>query len=113
MKDKKGKNDNSLIIAKVLALIVMALILIFIVRLSFDSTPTVSFTSFFQYLEGAPNVSISYVQYLSITGDWGFLDGLRTFLNIIMTCFNVFLWFCRQVLNTLRYLLYFVRFIFV
>lgn len=108
----KDKGVGFRIFFYILTLILTIVLIFSIIRVSFGAD-TISFRSFLEYTSTTPSVDISYIEYVKIGGDWGLIDGLRTFLNYIMTIVNVALWLCKNVANLLVFVFYYVRFLFV
>lgn len=106
----KGKGSN--IVVSVLMIIFCVVLIGSIIRIVFNSS-AFSFSSFLQYITNVPQLSISYVEIFNIGGDWGIVDGLRRFLNNIMSIANFGVWFTKQLLNGLSYIFYFVKFLVV
>lgn len=106
----KGKGFN--IVISVLMIIFSVVLIGSVIRIVFNSS-SFSFGSFLQYITNAPQFNISYVDIFKIGGDWGIIDGLRNFLNSIMSIANFGVWFTKQLLNGLSYIFYFVKFLLV
>lgn len=71
-----------------------------------------TFTSFLNFIQSTPNVGLSYsISDLTISGDWGILDKIREFLNILTTPLSMILYLAVAIINALVYLFYFLKFI--
>lgn len=102
-------------------LMVFAIILCFILAIncikglsSNISNNTLSFESFLTYLSNAPAVVPNFsVSDFSITGDWGWFDFFRRFLNIFTGIFGVSCFLADYIMRVLNYFFYFIKFLFV
>lgn len=100
------------IIFSILALIFSIVLLFSVFRIVFGSDP-VSFSALLNYAASTPQIDISYVDYLYIGGDWGLFDGLRSFLNTIMSVFNIAIWMCKNIANLLIVVFYYITLLIV
>lgn len=106
------KGSGLKILFHVLTIILSLLLIFSVIRIAFGSN-SLSFGSFLEYVSKTPSISISYVDYLHIGGDWAIFDGFRSFLNTIMTVFNIAIWMCKNIGNLLVFVFYYVRFLFI
>lgn len=72
--------------------------------------------SFLSMLGNAPIISNEFLlglkSALTIGGDWGFLDGLRVFLNALGSLTSFGIWIVLGLFNVLTFALYFIGWIF-
>lgn len=106
------KGSGFKLIFSILALILSILLIFSTIRIAFGSS-SLSFTSFLNYSANTPKINVSYVEYLNIGGDWGIIDGLRRFLNVIMSIFNIGIWLCKNIGSFLAFVFYYVNLLFV
>lgn len=112
MRSDKSNGSGVKIFGYVLLLFFSVVLLGSVIRIVFGSS-SFSFSSFLQYITNVPQIILSDVQIFHIGGNWGIVEGLRVFLNHIMSIANFAVWFSTQLLNGLTYIFYFVRFLFV
>ena len=104
-------NDNNKSSAfGVLGIIFIVILLLCAIRIAFNGFGF-TLTSCLEYMSNAPTFDISKMQILHIGGFWGVLDGLRLFLNNIISIANVGLWISNQLINCIAYIFYFLHFI--
>lgn len=99
----------------VFTLIVTILIGICLIRI-LSGYDGLTFASFLEMLSNAPDITMSLsstMQYLHISGEWTILDGLRVFLNSLMSMFSISLWCVSGLAQCILYFGYFLAFIFV
>lgn len=107
MKDK-GKGVN--IVASVVIIILCTVLIGSIIKIVFGGS-SFTFAGFLDYIADVPQITIKNINIFSIGGDWGIIDGLRKFLNNIMSIANFGVWFSTQLINGLTYIFYFVKFL--
>ena len=73
----------------------------------------ITFTGFLNYLSSSPSLDFVSMSDFSIAGDWGLVDFLRIFLNVISVLFTIVVWFCQIVINLFEWLFWLIRFFFV
>lgn len=106
------KGSGAKLIFSILSLIICIILIFSVIRIAFGST-SLSFTSILNYSANTPQIDVSYIQYLNIGGDWGVVDGIRRFLNSIMSIFNIGIWMCKNIANLLLFIFYYVSLLFV
>lgn len=106
----KGKGAN--IILSVLVILFCGVLIFSIIKIVFGGQ-MFTLGGFLDFVSHSPQLNVTFVEYFSIGGDWGIVDGLRKFLNIIMSVLNYGVWFGRQAINTIIYCFYFLRFLIV
>lgn len=99
LEEKQKKN----ILINFIVLLVITIIALSFIRGILNPNSTYSFTQFLQDLVELSNYQINSVNLgdFSIIGDWGIFDGLRLFLNSIMSIINLLVWVCQSLLNVL------------
>ena len=112
MGNYKDPGKGARIFTYVLVIILLVIFIGSVIRIAFGES-SMSLSGFLTYIQDCPQIAIDGLRDFSISGNWGVVDGLRLFLNNIVSFFTFGVWFCGQLVNCLIYLLYFVRFIFL
>ena len=110
MNKVKDYGNGARIFGSVLLIILCCVLIGSIIKITFGGS-AFTFTAFLDYITGVPQIRISNVNIFNIGGDWAVLDGLRRFLNSIMSIANFGVWFSAQLINCLSYIFYFVKFL--
>lgn len=106
----KGKGAN--IILSVLIILFCGVLICSIIKIVFGGQ-MFTLGGFLDYISNSPTMNVAFVDYFSIGGDWGIVDGLRKFLNMIMSILNYGVWLGKHALNGLSYCFYFLRFLII
>jgi len=106
-----GKGRNILFL--VLGIFFTFLLFVALIRNVNGGFTHITFSGLLEYLQNSPTLIPNFaISDFTIISDWGFLDGLRNFLNIFTQIFGLIVWFAKNAINGLLYVFYFVRFIF-
>lgn len=81
------------------------LLIVGIIRTTMGAEP-ITFGYILQSLQNCPNLVISPFSDLSIQGDWGLFDFLRSFLNGVATIIGYLLYFCSLILQAILFIGY-------
>lgn len=108
----KDYGGGARILGSILLIILCTVLIGSIIRIVFGGS-SFTFSSFLAYLQDVPQISIGNLNIFYINGDWAVLDGLRKFLNSIMSIINFAVWMFSQLVNCLFYLFYFVKYLLV
>lgn len=100
---KEYQQEQKNILINFVMIVALTIVTLSFIRGIFNPNSTYSFTQFLQNLVEISNYQISIVNLgdLAIGGDWGILDGLRMFLNSIMSILNLLVWLAQTLINVL------------
>lgn len=102
------------IVGAVVSVILALLLIANFIRSTSNSSEFLSFRSFLEWLGTVDSMSINMNDFVfTISGDWGILDFLRQFFNVLAIAVGVVVWLCRNLVNTLYFIAQFFTFIFV
>lgn len=112
MKKSVDSGAGVRIFGSILLIILCCVLIGSVIKIVFGGSEF-TFAGFLNYITSVPQIRLSDVNIFYISGEWAILDGLRRFINSIMSIANFGVWFTTQLLNGLSYIFYFVRFLFV
>lgn len=120
LKDKSLDNtssSNSINYSSLFSSIIIILVGVAMVRLLyFGSADGVNFRSLLDLFSNVPQVSTSvknFVQQLQISGNWGFIDGLRTFINMNLQMSSIVIWLASSLIDVCFFISYFLMWLFI
>lgn len=91
------------ILFKITIGIVIVMLGLLTIKITITENPSINFNDFLSNVINMSNNTIDIVQYtdFKIDGDWGIIDGLRTFINSVISILNIGVWFAQSVINVL------------
>lgn len=108
-KDEQLKYEYN-IASNIFTLILFVLIIVFLARLFSGSTEFPTFYNLLNVLSEMPQIEfdMSSLVNLTIPGDWGPVDGIRVFLNLIMSVINFLVYCVGGLVQVLVFVTYFL-----
>lgn len=96
--------------SNIFTLILFVLIIVFLARLFTGSTEFPTFYNLLNVLSETPQIEfdMSSLVNLTIGGDWGVIDGLRVFINLIMSVINFLVYCIGGLVQVLVFVTYFL-----
>lgn len=112
--DGKITSTTSLSELGVFRLVFFVIIIVTFGSVLFSPEPLgFTFRSFLEMLQNAPSIESDFtIDSLTITGDWGVFNFLKTFLNWNLKPIAFVLFLVKNLINVLMFLFYFLSYIF-
>lgn len=91
------------------------LCLLFVVAFfrSINGSEPLTFTGLLETLSNSPKIALTSFFDFSISGDWGFFDFFRDFINILGSVLSVVVWLFSQLIQCIQYFVYIINFVFI
>lgn len=108
-----SRSVSSYSIFKIIILIAIAFILI---RILFSGNNQVfNFQSFLEQLQSMPQISTSFKSFFerTIVTDWGWFNFFRDFINSLMSIISILAWLFGALLDVVRFIVSFLKMLFV
>lgn len=96
--------------SSIFTLILFILIIVFLARLFTGSTEFPTFYNLLNVLSEMPEIEFDMTSLVNLTigGDWGVIDGLRVFINLIMSVINFAVYCIGGLVQVLVFVTYFL-----
>lgn len=114
--EKNFNTEKGFTVGGIFRLIIALILAVTVLKFLLGSDNVITFRGFLETLTNAPQLNISNLLAqlnLEIVGDWGLLDGIRIFLNSIISIFTVLVYFCLSIAQGIVYISYFLRYLFL
>ena len=98
------KAKNTVVASSVLVVIICVLLIFNFARSMISPDQFITFESLFQVLSGLEGIPLIPLNSLTITADWGILNGLRDFFNIFTGLFTYGIWFATSAINAVLFI---------
>ena len=80
---------------------------------SINGSEPLTFTGLLETLSNSPKIALTSFIDFSISGDWGFFDFFRDFINVLGSVLSVIVWLFSQLIQCLQYFVFIVDFVFI